>query len=138
MTRIRALVGGLAATAVLVAAQTASAHLPKTVTIRFQTRGCHSWSFAGGPYKTSLKVTIDRDSGLFVVNDDMMEHKLVQISGPKASIATPRMDHVASRAYVTFPRAGVYVFSTKQGPMYMKMNTSGPDNILRLRVRVVD
>ena len=130
-------IAGLALAAMFVVTTTASAHLPKTITIRHQVRGCHTWSFAKGPYKASLKVRIDRDSGLYFVNNDVMPHKLIQLAGPKASVGTPNMNHMGAHSYVTFKRAGVYKFSTKPGEDYMKgMKTVGPDNVLRLTVTV--
>jgi hypothetical protein len=130
-------IAGLALAAMLTMTATASAHLPKTITIRHQVRGCHTWSYDGGQYKASLKIRIDRDTGLFVVNDDMMSHKLIQLSGPKASITKPKLSHMGAQAYVTFKRAGVYTFTTKAGEDYMKgMKTIGEDNVLRLSVTV--
>ena len=131
-------VAGLALAAMFTITTTASAHLPKTITIRHQLHGCHTWSFAGGPYKASLQVRIDRDSGLFVVNDDMMAHRLIQLSGAKASITKPNLNHIGAQAYVTFKHAGVYRFTTRAGADYMKgMKTIGEDNVLRLTVTVV-
>ena len=130
-------IAGLALAATFVVTTTASAHLPKTITIRHQVRGCHAWSFAKGPYKSSLTARIDRDSGLYFVNNDMMPHKLIQLAGPKASLSTPNMNHMGAHAYVTFKKAGVYKFTTKPGEDYMKgMKTVGPDNVLRLTVTV--
>jgi hypothetical protein len=115
----------------------ASAHAPKTIMIRHQLRGCHAWSFAGGPFTPSLRIRIDRDTALVVVDDDVMPHKLVQVSGPKAFVTTPSMRHMSARAVVTFRKAGVYRFTTKAGEDYMKgMKTIGRDNVLRLTVTV--
>jgi hypothetical protein len=130
-------VAGLALAAMFTITTTASAHLPKTITIRHQLRGCHTWSFAGGPYKAALQVRIDRDSGLFVANNDVMPHRLIQLSGVKASITKPNMNHIGAQAYMTFKHAGVYRFTTKPGEDYMKgMKTIGEDNVLRLIVTV--
>jgi hypothetical protein len=130
-------IAAIALAAMFAITATASAHLPKTITIRHQLRGCHTWSFANGPYKASLKVQIDRDSGLYVTNNDVMPHKLIQLSGAQASIVKPNMNHVGAHAYVTFKRAGVYKFTTRPGEDYMKgMKTIGEDNVLRLTVVV--
>jgi plastocyanin len=135
--RMKITVGALALAAAAVLAGNAFGHAPKTITIRHQIRGCHSWSFAGGPYKASLKVKIDRDSAIVFVDNDVMPHKLVQLSGPKASIATPNMHHMGAQAVATFPKAGVYKFTTKAGEDYMPgMKTIGEDNVLRLTVTV--
>jgi plastocyanin len=130
-------IGALALATAGVLAGSAFGHTPKTVTIRHQVRGCHSWSFAGGHYSASLKVTLDRGTPLVFVDNDVMPHKLVQLSGPKAAITTPNMRQVGARAVVTFKRAGVYKFTTRPGEDYMKgMKTIGPDNVLRLTVTV--
>jgi len=133
--RIAAL--ALAGTAIF--ASTASAHMPKTITIRHQMHGCHAWSFANGPYKATLKIRVDRDAGLVIVNNDVMPHKLVQVSGPRAILSSVNMKRMSARAYVTFTRAGTYRFTTKPGEDYPNMTgmkTIGEDNVLRLKVVV--
>jgi len=130
-------IGTLALATAGILAGSAFGHAPKTITIRHQMRGCHAWSFAGGPYSPSLKVTVDRNTALVFVDNDVMPHKLVLISGPKAKLTTPRMHSVGAKAIATFPMAGVYKFTTKPGEDYMKgMKTIGADNILRLTVTV--
>jgi hypothetical protein len=133
--RIR--IGALALALAGLLAGNAFAHSPKTITIRHQLRGCHTWSFAGGRYSASLKATIDRDTVLVFVNNDMMAHKLVQLSGPKADLTTPKMTHMGAKAVAIFSKTGVYRFMTKAGEDYMKgMKTIGKDNVLRLTVTV--
>lgn len=125
--------------AAAVFSSTASAHMPKTITIRHQMRGCHTWSFANGPYKASLKVKADRDTSLVVVNDDVMPHKLLQVAGPKAHVFKAGMNKSGAKATVTFTRAGVYRFVTKAGedyPWMHEMKTVGEDNVLRLTITV--
>ena len=130
-------VGALALATAAVLAGNAFGHSPKTITIRHQMRGCHSWSFAGSPYKVSLKLTIDRDTPLVFVDNDVMPHKLVQVSGPKADLTTPNMHRMGAKAVATFRKAGVYKFTTKPGEDYMQgMKTIGEDNVLRLTVKV--
>lgn len=134
--RIAALALGVAA-AVFVGS--ASAHAPKTVTIRHQMRGCHTWSFANGPYKATLKIRLDRDTAVVFVNNDVMPHKLVEVSGPKVTLVKPNMNRMSARTSVTFPKAGTYRFTTRPGedyPMMGKMKTVGEDNVLRLTVVV--
>src|SRR6266568_4621598 len=117
-TRFQMSVLGLVLAALF--AGTAFAHAPKTITIRHQMRGCHTWSFAGGPYRASLHVKIDRDTSIVFVDNDVMPHKLVQLSGPKASLTTPNMNHMTAKAVATFPKAGTYRFTTRPGEDYMK------------------
>jgi hypothetical protein len=129
-----------AALTTLVFTGVAAAHAPKTITIRHQLHGCHAWSIANGPYKTSLKITADLDATFRFMNDDVMPHRLVQVAGPKAAIAKANMNHIGAVAVLLFPGKGVYKFTTKAGEDYpmggMKMKTIGKDNVLRLTVVV--
>lgn len=139
--KIRIRLGALAlgvAVAVVVTS-TASAHMPTTITIRHQTRGCHAWSAANGPYKAALKIRVDRDASLVFVNNDVMPHKLVQVAGPKAHLSKVNMNRMSARAYVTFSQSGVYKFKTRPGDDYPAMGgmkTIGEDNVLTLTVTV--
>jgi hypothetical protein len=133
--RIR--IGALALAVAGLLAGNAFAHAPKTITVRHQLHGCHTWSFAGGAYSASLKVKIDRDTVLVFVDNDMMPHKLIQVSGPTAKLTTPSMRHIGAKAVAIFPKTGIYKFRTKAGEDYMKgMETIGRDNVLRLTVTV--
>jgi hypothetical protein len=108
-----------------------------TLTIRHQMRGCHSWSFNGGAYKPSLKIKLARGTTLKVIDNDMMPHKLIQLSGPKARLVAAGMNHMSAQAKVIFAKTGTYKFTTKAGEDYMKgIKTTGPDNVLRLTVTV--
>jgi hypothetical protein len=128
---------GVALAALFAVTATASAHTPKTITIRHQVRHCHAWSFDGSAYKATLRVRLDRDTSLMIVNNDVMPHKLIQVAGPKAKVSTANMNHLAAKAWVSFTRAGTYTFRTRAGEDYLKgMKTIGEDNVLRLVVTV--
>jgi len=122
----------------LVFAAVASAHAPQTIMIRHQMRNCHTWSFANGPYKASLKIRVDQDATIRFVNNDMMPHRLLQVGGPKTIIMKPSMNHTGAAAVLMFPGKGVYKFRTKAGEDYggMDLKTIGKDNVLRLTVVV--
>ena len=122
----------------LVFASFASAHAPQTIMIRHQMRHCHTWSFANGPSRASLKISVDQDATIRFVNNDMMPHRLVQVAGPKTIIMKPSMNHIGAVAVLMFPGKGVYTFRTKAGKDYggMDMKTIGKDNVLRLTVVV--
>ena len=108
-----------------------------TLTIRHQTRGCHAWSFNGGPYKASLKITVARGTTLRVLDNDLMPHKLIQLAGPKAKLVSPAMRHMSAQAKVVFAKKGTYKFTTKPGEDYTAgVKTVGEDNVLRLIVTV--
>ncbi len=146
---------GASTAAAAPAAQNAAPTLQSLV-IRHQVVGCHTWSFDGGPYRAALAVRLTRGASLSITDNDVMPHQLVRLSGPraayqltsagapmqgagmlKAPYASGMMPHSASTLRVTFPAKGVYVFRTKAGEDYMKgINTTGPDNVLRLTVTV--
>ena len=108
-----------------------------TLTIRHQMRGCHTWSLDGKTWSASQSTTIAHGSVLTIVDDDMMPHKLVQLSGPRALVTGAAMTHMSAKAHVVFVAKGTYVFTTKPGEDYMKgIMTMGKDNVLRLVVTV--
>jgi hypothetical protein len=109
-----------------------------TLTIRHQLRGCHSWSLDGGAYKPSQSVKLARDATLTIVNNDVMPHKLVKLTGPALTLGSnANMNHVGATTHVKFAKAGIYTFTTKAGEDYMKgVKTTGEDNVLRLNVTV--
>lgn len=108
-----------------------------TITIKHQTRGCHSWSLNGKTWAASQSVTLVRGGVLTVVNNDVMAHTLIELSGPKTSLVGATMKHLSATAHVGFPAKGTYVFTTKTGEDYMKgIKTIGEDNVLKLVVKV--
>ena len=122
----------------LLLAATASPQAGTTLTIRHQLRGCHSWSVNGGAYKPSQSMTLTKGATLTIVNNDVMPHKLVKVSGPALSLASSaNMNHTSATTHVKFAKAGVYTFTTRAGEDYMKgIKTIGADNVLKLRVTV--
>jgi ribosomal protein L16 Arg81 hydroxylase len=107
------------------------------VLIRHQVRGCHAWSVNGGPFKASQTIGLARNASLTVTNNDLMPHKLVQVSGPAAVLTHVAMGHMGAVAKVKFPSIGVYRFTTKPGEDYTSgVKTIGDDNVLVLVVRV--
>ena len=124
----------LAAAAVAVAASPQSG----TVLIRHQVAHCHAWSFNGSAFGATARGTVARNGTVTVKNNDVMSHKLYQLSGPKAVFkGSPNMAHMGASVKVSFPAAGVYVFGTKAGEDYMKgIKTVGEDNVLRLKITV--
>jgi plastocyanin len=137
--RIRGAGLALAAVGALAVTSVAPAHSTAGVTIRHQMRGCHSWSFNSGPFKASLAVNVSTGTVLRFTNNDVMPHKLVQITGPKARLAHPSMSKMASSATVTLTQKGVYRFTTRAGEDYSwaaSMKTVGEDHALQMTVRV--
>jgi hypothetical protein len=140
MKRFTISTGALALAAAALLAAPASGHLSNaTLTIQHQMRGCHAWSFNGGAYKASLRITVARGTTLKVIDNDMMPHKLIQLAGPKAKLISPAMKHMSAQAKVVFSKRGTYRFTTRAGEDYPSMGamkTIGEDNVLRLTVTV--
>jgi hypothetical protein len=108
-----------------------------TLKIRHQTHGCHSWSFDGKTWHATQTITFVRGAVLTVVDNDVMPHKLIQLSGPKATLVGAAMKKFGATAHVAFPVKGTYVFKTRAGEDYMKgITTIGEDNVLKLVVTV--
>jgi plastocyanin len=119
------------------ASAVAASAQPTVLTIRHQMRGCHTWSFDGKTWAAAQRVTLTRGATLKVVNNDVMSHLLVQLSGAKVTIATASMARPGASATVRFAKPGVYAFRTKGGADYTKnVMTMGPDNRLTLQVTV--
>lgn len=140
-TRIRRLVAVLAAggSAALLVSSASAQGSARTLTIRHQMKGCHSWSFNGGASKAAQTITLTRGATLTIKNNDVMPHKLRQTSGPAVQVRTAAMNRMGAVARVQFAKAGVYRFKTKAGEDYSwasHMETKGEDNVLRLTVTV--
>lgn len=72
-----------------------------------------------------------------MIDNDVMPHKLIQLSGPKARLIAPAMKHMSAQAKVVFVKKGTYAFTTKPGEDYIKgIKTIGEDNVPRLTVTV--
>lgn len=117
----------------------AKAPAKAAVTIRHQTRGCHSWSINGGASRASLTTTLARGGTIRFVDNDVMPHRLVKTSGPAVRyLGNPSMRHMSASVSVTFAKAGTYRFTTKAGEDYpgVHVKTIGEDNVLHLIVKV--
>jgi plastocyanin len=125
--------------AALVAAAGAAASKPAaTVTIRHQTRHCHTWSVNGNSWKAAQSVRIARGASILFRNTDVMPHRLVEVSGPLVKLPkSSNMNHLAAAFTLTLPKAGTYRFKTVAGEDYMKgVKTTGEDNNLTLTIVV--
>jgi hypothetical protein len=125
--------------ALTVAGSAVAATNNATLTIKHQTHGCHSWSLDGKSWHATQRITIVRGGVLAVVDNDVMSHKLIQVSGPQPQLAGTTMNHMGATAYVGFRTRGTYVFKTRAGEDYgyaKGIKTVGEDNILKLVVTV--
>lgn len=124
-----------------------------SIVIRHQLRACHTWSLNGGPYKASLDVRLARGGSLTITNIDPMVHKLIQEAGSRVGMRTIShdhlnvvglhkitgrgvMSHMGAAVKVTFPRTGLYRFTTKDLGDYFELKAIGDHNHLMLVVRV--
>jgi plastocyanin len=135
MTRKLIALSSLAAALTLAAS--AGAANPVTVTIRHQLKGCHAWAVGNGPYRATQSLTIAKGSTVRFVDNDVMSHMLMQLTGPKVAVVGQTMAKIGASAHIRFAKAGTYVFATMAGEDYMKgVTTIGEDNVLRLVVTV--
>jgi plastocyanin len=128
---IRGAALALVVLAALVVTSAAPAGGTASIAIRHAMRGCHSWAFNSGPFKSSLSVSVRAGTVVRFTNNDVMPHKLVQIAGPKVRLTHPRMSRMASSATVKLTQKGVYRFTTRAGEDYAwvgsMMKTVGED-----------
>jgi plastocyanin len=128
------------AVAALALASVASASTPRTsIVIRHQVHGCHAWAVNGAAFKAAQSVKLARGTVAVVTNNDVMPHRLVQVSGPSTKLSAPAMNHMGAQSRIVFAKAGVYKFKTVAGEDYPgmdNMKTIGEDNVLRLTVTV--
>jgi hypothetical protein len=131
---------GLTAGVALTATRhTAKAPSKATITIRHQTRGCHSWSINGGTSRALLRTTLARGGTIRFIDNDVMSHKLAKTSGRAVRyVGDQAMRHMGASVRVTFTKAGTYRFTTKAGEDYpgIHVKTIGEDNVLHLVVKV--
>jgi plastocyanin len=127
----------LAAISAAIATASAAASPTTNVLIRHQTVGCHSWSVNGDAFAASQRIVVRPKTTFSFTNTDVMPHQLIQLSGPKVSLATPAMNKPGARASVHLLKKGTYVFGTKAGEDWIKgVVTKGEDNVLKLTVVV--
>jgi plastocyanin len=130
----------LGALAMLVVASPASAGGGQTITITHVMRGCHAWDLGHGPMKPTMSVTIKRGTVMRFVNNDVMPHRLIRLSGPKVELRGANMNRMASSASARFARPGTYRFKTVFGaffPWAASMGAKiGKMNVLHLTVKV--
>jgi plastocyanin len=108
-----------------------------TLLIRHQIAHCHTWSANGGPFKASQQLSLKAGSTLTVIDNDVMPHHLVALSGAPVVVHGASMNHMGAKATVRFAAPGVYRFRTRAGEDYMAgVKTTGEDNVLVLTVKV--
>jgi plastocyanin len=107
------------------------------VVIRHQKAHCHAWSFDGSGYAADQTAQLKVGASITVKNNDVMSHKLVELSGPAATITTAAMNKSGATSQITFSKPGTYLLGTTPGEDYTKgIVTTGADNVLRMQIRV--
>jgi len=137
MRRMLALLAIGAATVSVLAASAGAAPPSVQVVIRHQVRGCHSWSVDNNAYTATQRLTVATGTRFAFIDNDVMPHQLVQLSGPKLALHNANMHTMGAHTSLQLLAKGHYVFGTKAGEDYMKgMKTTGEDNVLKLIVTV--
>ena len=106
-----------------------------TVRIAHVKRGCHVWT-NGKRKAAGLKVHLRRGQTLTVTNQDLDNHRLIRLAGPKIELGTTmRMNQTVK---VRFTKAGTYRLRTKKtmNPGMPEVKTIGKDNLLPIVVVV--
>ena len=112
-----------------------TAGAPVRLTIVHVQTGCHVWS-DGKRQAASMRLSLRRGARLAILDRDIDAHQLVQLSGPRLSLGGPMMMNHGTT--VVFRQAGVYRLTTRtiEMPGMPEIKTIGPDNTLRLTVKV--
>jgi hypothetical protein len=113
----------------------ASTTVTKKLAIQHVLKGCHVWS-DGSRQAATMTLTLKRGTRLTITDMDIDPHQLLQTDGPRLRLHGHMM--MGGVDSIVFERSGLYTLTTRtleMGPV-MKTKTLGPDNKLRLSVRV--
>lgn len=123
------------------AAMGSSALATRRLTIQHVQKGCHVWS-DGSSTGAAMVVRLRVGQKLSIVDHDVDAHRLMQLSGPMhLRMGGPMMMNEGTT--LAFATKGVYRLATETVEMaggddeMEEAETTGPDNTLRLTVRVV-
>ena len=119
----------------LAAGQAGAARPPTVLEIKHYFRGCHVFVKNELP---TMNVTLRRGDRIKLIDHDVMDFDVTQIAGPRVSVGDPRLLRSAVRMLV-FRKVGTYRFegTNVQTSEELGLQTLGPDNTLRITVRVV-
>jgi hypothetical protein len=129
----------LASLALAVAAP--SAHATRAPTMAMSIihvfRGCHVWALGSKDVGATPVIRTKPGARIKLRVSCPMSFDLTQTAGPKLVLGTPRLMPGTTRTIV-FAKAGVYrlVARNVETSEEMGLQTLGPDNVLRLTVRV--
>ena len=120
--------------AALAVGQAGAARPPTVLEIKHFFRGCHVFTKNEKP---TLNLRLRKGDRIRLLDHDPMDFDLTQTAGPPVSLGDPRLRRSEARLLV-FRKAGVYRFEGRnvQTSEELGLQTIGPDNTLRLTVRV--
>jgi len=100
-------------------------------------RGCHDWMIGSKDVGPATTVKTKPGARITLRVSCVMDFDVTQTAGPKLALRGSRFYAGSSRVLV-FRKAGVYrlVARSVQTSEEMGLQTLGPDNVLRLTVRV--
>jgi plastocyanin len=115
---------------------TVAAPAAEELTIVHVQKGCHVWS-TGAAQMPTMHVTMKPGQMLRIMNQDVDMHRMMELAGPQHMMLGGPMRQGQVDA-ITFTAPGTYRFDTKVSPMMgmPEVETTGPDNTLRLTVTV--
>jgi hypothetical protein len=132
--RTVALLAATVCTAALAVGQASAARPPTVLEIKHFFRGCHVFTLNDKP---TVSLRLRRGDRMELVDHDVMDFDITQAGGPRVPLADPRLRRSQVRMLV-FRKVGLYRFEGKnvQTSEELGMGTIGPDNTLRITVRV--
>jgi hypothetical protein len=129
----------LAAAAVGVPTGAAAVASPTVrMTIVHFVQGCHVWGdVSGSPQGPTRTLAVKHGTRVQIRVNCPMSFNFVQLAGPKVALGDPLSQPGTARTIV-FAKKGVYKFKATnvQTSEEQGLQTLGPDNVLRLTVRV--
>ena len=87
--------------------------------------------------KPTISIRLRKGDRIQILDHDVMDFDLIQTTGPRVSLGDPRLRRSETRLLV-FRKPGLYRFEARnvQTSEELGMQTLGPDNILRITVRI--
>jgi plastocyanin len=106
------------------------------LTIVHAQKGCHLWA-EGSSQMPMMRLTLKVGQMLQIMNQDVDMHRMMELAGPRIMLGGAMKQ--GQTQTLTFAKPGTYRFMTKVSPMagMPEVATTGPDNTLRLTVKVV-
>jgi hypothetical protein len=132
--RIAVLAGVALFAAALAAAQAGAARPATVLEIEHYYRGCHVFVVNEKP---TVSLRLRKGDRIKLIDHDVMDFDFAQTAGPRVPFGDPRLRRSETRTLV-FRKSGVYRFAGKnvESSEEMGMQTLGPDNTLRITIRV--